>query len=158
MTKNNLTLSANQIKSVIFSLSDNKKVIKTIHPADNMLFLTLENNISIKITGHWKYSKNNVKIISSILDTETVEENFNKIEDLAEKLTLEQPIIKKITLNSDNKITIEMTNHSSLAVSVYKNNNEEELLSIDYSSQDDTAHFYYFYENGNWKQSILLKK
>lgn len=157
MTNMNIQLTKKQFQAVISQFANNKIVIQTIHPADNMLFLTLENDVSIKIHGHWKYQSENEKLASYLIQNESLEDNFNKIENLAEQLSVIKPKIKTIIVKD--KISIEFYDNSSITISEYlTSNNENELLSLDYSSSDDTTHFRYTYANGKWKQSILMQK
>lgn len=159
MTKTQIILTNKQFSESVSSLLEGKKIIKTIHPADNMLFLTLENNVTIYVTGHWEYHTKNKKIVSSILENESVEDNFSKIEDLAEKLSLEKPTIDKVTVNAKNKINITFTNQNKLDVSIYiTEENKNEILDLSYSSLDDTTHIHYHFENESWQQSIMFKQ
>lgn len=159
MTKTQIILTNKQFSESVSSLLEGEKIIRTIHPADNMLFLTLENNVTIYVTGHWEYHAKNNKIVSSILEDESIEDNFSKIEDLAEKLTLEKPTIDKVTVNAKNKINITFTNQNKLDVSIYiTEENKNEILDLSYSSFDDTTHIHYHFENESWQQSIMFKQ
>lgn len=163
MTKTNITLTNEQFIAILINLSSSQRIIKTTHPADNLLFLYLENGVSVKISGHWEHQSNNQTVVSSIIENESIDDNFNRLENLAENLSTEMPVIKNVSLSTESTlspiVTIDCLDNSSLRIGVYKTqNNEDEFLSIDFSSPDDTTHYHLDYIDNEWQQTFLFKK
>jgi len=125
-----------------------------VHPADNILIFSFKNGVKLFVDGHWKYKSNGSVIVSHLAGEESVEDNFSKIEDLAEDISKKNLSIGGITWDNDDGATLIFNNEDKLIVSVHSYKDEYLLMSLAFSSGSDDAHIHIDYENKQWIQYL----